>query len=58
MGVKCSWLIDARSHQDPYDNRKVTIRLHFEEFATECSWDNLYVFDGDSVDEKLLGVFR
>ncbi|XP_050304238.1 attractin [Anthonomus grandis grandis] len=45
---KCSWLIDA-PHQ--------TITLHFEEFATECGWDHLYVFDGDSVNSPLLAVF-
>lgn len=68
MGVKCSWLIDARknkssigstssSHRFPYEDDPVSIRLHFEEFATECSWDHLYVFDGDSVESPLLGVF-
>lgn len=61
MGVKCSWLIDARNHtmrRHRYDADPVSIRLHFEEFATECSWDHLYVFDGDSVESPLLGVFR
>ncbi|KAJ8961064.1 hypothetical protein NQ314_005994 [Rhamnusium bicolor] len=45
---KCSWLIDAPNS---------TITLHIEEFATECGWDHLYVFDGDSVDSPLLAVF-
>ncbi|KAG5869328.1 hypothetical protein JTB14_005136 [Gonioctena quinquepunctata] len=45
---KCSWLIDAPNS---------TIRLHIEEFATECGWDHLYMFDGDSVDSPLLAVF-
>ncbi|XP_018573311.1 attractin isoform X3 [Anoplophora glabripennis] len=44
---KCSWLIDAPNS---------TITLHIEEFATECGWDHLYVFDGDSVDSPLLAV--
>lgn len=48
MSVKCSWLIDAPNS---------TITLHLEEFATECGWDHLYVFDGDSVDSPLLAVF-
>lgn len=39
---KCTWLIEA-----PSDNDR--IRLHIKEFATECGWDHLYVFDGDSV---------
>lgn len=59
VGVKCSWLIDARHQQQgKLNDDGVAIRLHFEEFATECSWDNLYVFDGDSVESPLLGVFR
>lgn len=69
VGVKCSWLIDARNHSShfhkqhprlhggPGGGQDVAIRLHFEEFATECSWDNLYIFDGDSVESPLLGVF-
>ncbi|XP_039300291.1 attractin-like protein 1 isoform X2 [Nilaparvata lugens] len=48
--VKCSWLIDAGSSPN------ASIRLHFEEFATECGWDHLYIFDGDSVHSKLLAV--
>lgn len=45
---KCSWLIDAPNS---------TITLHIEEFATECGWDHLYVYDGDSVESPLLAVF-
>ncbi|XP_054290142.1 attractin-like protein 1 [Macrosteles quadrilineatus] len=50
IDVKCSWLVDAK----PYN---ASIRLHIEEFATECGWDHLYVFDGDSVHSPLLAVF-
>lgn len=66
VGVKCSWLIDARE-QSLYRNSLQnnvrpatlpTIRLHLEEFATECGWDHLYVFDGDSVESPLLAVYR
>lgn len=39
---KCTWLIES-----PIENAK--IRLHIKEFATECGWDHLYIFDGDSV---------
>ena len=46
---KCTWLIEA-----PQDS---TIRLHLKEFATECGWDHLYVFDGDSVFSDLTAVF-
>ena len=50
--VKCSWLVDAGGVPN------ATIRLHLEEFATECGWDHLYIFDGDSVHSPLLAVFR
>lgn len=68
VGVKCSWLIDARDHSldgQPTDStalatttKQPSIRLHLEEFATECGWDHLYVYDGDSVESPLLAVFR
>lgn len=63
IGVKCSWLIDAREYMLYKDalqtnDKTPTIRLHIEEFATECGWDHLYVFDGDSVDSPLLAVYR
>ena len=35
-----------------------TIHLNFEEFATECNWDNLYVYDGKSVKSPLIAVIR
>ncbi|XP_011499163.1 PREDICTED: attractin-like protein 1 [Ceratosolen solmsi marchali] len=47
--VKCSWLIESSPNS--------TVRMHIEEFATECGWDHLYIFDGDSVEAPLLGVF-
>lgn len=50
--VKCSWLVLAGT------GANATIRLHMEEFATECGWDHLYIFDGDSIDSPLLAVFR
>lgn len=63
VGVKCSWLIDARNHSENTNAlsksiRNPSIRLHLEEFATECGWDHLYVYDGDSVESPLLAVFR
>ncbi|GLV41896.1 distracted [Carabus blaptoides fortunei] len=48
VSVKCSWLVDAPNS---------SITLHLEEFATECGWDHLYIYDGDSVDSPLLAVF-
>lgn len=93
VGVKCSWLIDARirapnpnsgvgrpHNADSVQTKSATgavdvttstavanvesevkqpiIRLHLEEFATECGWDHLYVYDGDSVNSPLLAIFR
>lgn len=105
VGVKCSWLIDARDRRiggagglfggssnqlldsadvakssssslaatssaldamqattstttTTTDAKQPIIRLHLEEFATECGWDHLYVYDGDSVESPLLAVFR
>lgn len=62
VSVKCSWLIDARhtnwSNRYPGGNKKpAKIRLHLEEFATECGWDHLYIYDGDSVESPLLAVY-
>ncbi|XP_037944617.1 attractin-like protein 1 [Teleopsis dalmanni] len=60
VSVKCSWLIDPRhshsSHRQSTDPPP-TIRMHLHEFATECGWDHLYIYDGDSVDSPLLAVF-
>ncbi|CAA9993498.1 unnamed protein product, partial [Nesidiocoris tenuis] len=51
IDVKCSWLIDGSAVPNS------TIRLHIEEFATECGWDHLYIYDGDSVHSPLLAVY-
>jgi len=48
--AKCTWLVEAPNEGD-------TIRLHLRDFATECGWDHLYVFDGDSVFSELRAVF-
>ncbi|XP_071548836.1 attractin-like protein 1 isoform X2 [Panulirus ornatus] len=48
--TQCTWLIDA-------GRPSTSIRLHFDHFATECSWDHLYVYDGDSIYDPLLAVF-
>lgn len=34
------------------------LRLRFNHFATECSWDHMYVYDGDSIYAPLIAVFR
>lgn len=48
--LQCTWLIDP-------GKPNTTIRLKFNEFATECSWDHLYIFDGDSIFSPLIGAF-
>nr|XP_016851784.1 PREDICTED: attractin [Anolis carolinensis] len=47
--TKCTWLIEGR----PNNNH----RLRFNLFETECSWDHLYVYDGDSHYAPLLAAF-
>uniref|UniRef100_I3N7F2 Attractin-like n=1 Tax=Ictidomys tridecemlineatus TaxID=43179 RepID=I3N7F2_ICTTR len=47
--MKCTWLIEGQP------NRKM--RLRFNHFATECSWDYLYVYDGDSIYAPLIAAF-
>ncbi|XP_072559893.1 attractin-like protein 1 [Paramormyrops kingsleyae] len=47
--TKCTWLIEG------YPN--TVLRLRFNHFATECSWDHMYVYDGDSVYAPLIAVF-
>ncbi|XP_023308777.2 attractin [Lucilia cuprina] len=56
VSVKCSWLIDTK-HWSHKHGKPPTIRMHLREFATECGWDHLYIYDGDSVDSPLLAVF-
>ncbi|XP_053204126.1 attractin-like protein 1 [Panonychus citri] len=50
IDLQCTWLIDPGKPNS-------TIRLKFDEFATECSWDHLYIFDGDSIFSPLIGAF-
>ncbi|AWP14672.1 putative attractin-like protein 1-like [Scophthalmus maximus] len=47
--TKCTWLIEG------YPN--AALRLRFNHFATECSWDHVYVYDGDSIYAPLIAVF-
>ncbi|XP_039760808.1 attractin-like protein 1 isoform X1 [Pararge aegeria] len=54
VSTQCSWLISppALGPHPP------ALRVRLESFATECGWDHLYVYDGDSVRaERLLAVF-
>ncbi|KAM9700120.1 attractin-like protein 1, partial [Menidia menidia] len=47
--TKCTWLIEG------YPG--AALRLRFHHFATECSWDHMYVYDGDSVYAPLRAAF-
>lgn len=47
--LQCIWLIDSETNN-------ATIRLQIDYFETECSWDHLYVFDGDSIQSPMLAV--
>ncbi|XP_055502890.1 attractin-like protein 1 isoform X1 [Leucoraja erinacea] len=47
--TKCTWLIEG------YPN--AILRLRLNHFATECSWDHMYVYDGDSIYAPLIAVF-
>ncbi|VVD02143.1 unnamed protein product, partial [Leptidea sinapis] len=46
----CEWLIKA-------DNKSQYITLSFIRMGTECSYDYVFVYDGDSFDAPLLGSF-
>lgn len=48
--LQCTWLIDSGS-------KSSVIRLQLTEFETECSWDHLYIFDGDSVFSPLVAAY-
>ncbi|KAK0396587.1 hypothetical protein QR680_001776 [Steinernema hermaphroditum] len=47
---KCTWVINA-----PNNNSVLNIKL--EKFQTECSWDHVYIYDGDSVYGNQLAAF-
>ncbi|KAL0811494.1 hypothetical protein ABMA28_009888 [Loxostege sticticalis] len=54
VSTQCSWLL-APPWLGP---SPPPLRVRLESFATECGWDHLYVYDGDSVRaERLLAVF-
>ncbi|RVE44948.1 hypothetical protein evm_010373 [Chilo suppressalis] len=54
VSTQCSWLISPLW----LGPAPPPLRVRLESFATECGWDHLYVYDGDSVRaERLLAVF-
>ncbi|XP_071792859.1 attractin-like isoform X3 [Asterias amurensis] len=46
----CVWLVDS-------GKPGTDISFYLELFATECSWDYLYIFDGDSIYAPLVAAF-
>lgn len=48
---KCTWLIAPENNTRP-------IYLQFKQFSTECGWDHLYIYDGDSTFSPLLVAYR
>lgn len=46
---KCMWLVDTGQ------NRSLWFQFH--QFSTECGWDHLYIYDGDSAFAPLLAAF-
>ncbi|CAG2113222.1 unnamed protein product [Medioppia subpectinata] len=48
--LQCTWIIESGMNES-------VIRLEFVHFETECSWDHLYIFDGDSVFSPVLAAF-
>ncbi|XP_069140084.1 attractin-like protein 1 isoform X2 [Argopecten irradians] len=47
---KCTWLLDTGQANS-------SIQLKFHQFSTECGWDHVYVYDGDSVFSPLLAAY-
>ncbi|UXI20195.1 cytosol aminopeptidase [Sarcoptes scabiei] len=47
--LQCTWMIES-------EIPNATIVLQIDHFETECSWDHLYIFDGDSVNAPMLAV--
>ncbi|XP_061693788.1 attractin-like protein 1 isoform X4 [Syngnathoides biaculeatus] len=47
--TKCTWLIEGFP--------QAPLRLRFDHLATECGWDHMYVYDGDSLFAPLVAAF-
>ncbi|RUS90476.1 hypothetical protein EGW08_001744 [Elysia chlorotica] len=48
--LTCSWLLDAGE-----DGMRV--QFEFNSFSTECTWDHIYIHNGDSSFAPLVGAF-
>ncbi|KAL4231921.1 hypothetical protein ACF0H5_009497 [Mactra antiquata] len=49
---KCMWLVKP----DP-PSPGTPLRFKTSQFATECGWDHLYIFDGDSIFSPVIAAF-
>lgn len=49
--ARCIWIIENGDNSGP-------LVLKLNEFFTECCWDYLYVYDGDSVYDTQIAAFR
>lgn len=49
INLQCTWLIDS-------GRNNATIRIRLHEFNTECNYDHLYIFDGDSIYSPLIAA--
>ncbi|XP_074640642.1 attractin-like protein 1 [Tubulanus polymorphus] len=50
LDKKCTWLIESGIVNS-------TIHLKFNHFATECAWDHLFIYDGNSVYSPLIAAY-
>ena len=48
---QCAWLIGN-------GDKNVPIRLSLSRLSIECSWDNLYIHEGSSIQSPLVAVFK
>uniref|UniRef100_A0AC35U8Y0 CUB domain-containing protein n=1 Tax=Rhabditophanes sp. KR3021 TaxID=114890 RepID=A0AC35U8Y0_9BILA len=55
--MKCTWIITNPLNQNSSPNStKMPLHLRFDQFDTECSWDYVYIYDGDGVHGTQLGA--
>uniref|UniRef100_A0A0N5C9V4 Attractin n=1 Tax=Strongyloides papillosus TaxID=174720 RepID=A0A0N5C9V4_STREA len=52
--MKCTWIISNSKNNN--NGSTTPLRLHIESFDTECSWDYVYIYDGDGVYGKQIGA--
>ncbi|XP_014667846.1 PREDICTED: attractin-like protein 1 [Priapulus caudatus] len=48
--TRCTWLLDTGSPG-------ALLRFRLQSFETECGWDHLYIYDGDSIYSPLVAAY-